>query len=386
MALPKAYVDELNQLNREVLQNQPDNVIEFCAQYFNRRLQESRQGEEGPQAGIFKYGNEGGGGLKFNMASFHQQTSSDPKSGSGSITPHQFPSSNEGPVDFNVGRRTSVSAESLTPSTTAPPSSLLNSEGNSEGSQLTEEQIKRLNEFVTKNFLFSNLDEDSLHSVLSCLQEKRVTSGTEIITQGDEGDYFYVLESGQVEIIKDGSSIATSGPGSSFGELALMYNAPRAATVKATQDCVLWALDRLTFRRVLLHKTASKRSMYESFLKEVPVLKVLGPYELSKLADALNSESYEANDVVVKEGDMGDNFYLIESGTAQVTREDQGVVQELSKGDYFGEVALLNDLPRQATVTATSKLKVVTLGKSGFQRLLGPAVDILKRQDPTVPH
>jgi cAMP-dependent protein kinase regulator len=367
MALPKAYVEELNELNREVAQQQPANVIEFCANYFNRRLEEQ---QSGGGSGLFKqsFGEAGGGGLKFNMGSLNDSS-------------HQGPGQTQFPVDFNAGRRTSVSAESLNPDAHATPP-LASGEMN----KLSDEQVKRLNASVTKNFLFSNLDDDSLHSVLSCLQEKHVPANTDIIVQGDEGDFFYVLESGEVEIIKDGQSLGKSGAGVSFGELALMYNAPRAATVRATSNCVLWALDRLTFRRVLLHKTASKRSMYETFLKEVPVLKVLGPYELSKLADALNSETYEANETVVREGDTGDNFYLIESGTAQVARNDQGVVQELSKGDYFGEVALLNDMPRQATVTATSKLKVATLGRSGFQRLLGPVVDILKRQDPTSTH
>lgn len=375
MALPKAYVDELNALNREVAQQQPENVIEFCANYFNRRLQEEQQ--SGGGSGLFKQSFGDAGGMKFNMSSFHQD---DPKN-SVNAGSHHRPGQTQFPVDFNAGRRTSVSAESLNPDTHATPP-LASGEVN----KLSDEQIKRLNASVTKNFLFSNLDDDSLHSVLSCLQEKHVSANTDIIVQGDEGDFFYVLESGEVEIIKDGQSLGKSGTGASFGELALMYNAPRAATVRATSNSVLWALDRLTFRRVLLHKTASKRSMYETFLKEVPVLKVLGPYELSKLADALNSETYEANETVVREGETGDNFYLIESGTAQVTRKGQGVVQELSKGDYFGEVALLNDMPRQATVTATSKLKVATLGRSGFQRLLGPVVDILKRQDPTSTH
>lgn len=379
MALPKAYVDELNTLNREVSQQQPANVVEFCANYFNRRLREQQQAGGG--AGLFKQSFGGddpgaGQGLRFNMSSFHHE---DPKNSVGDASAHTHTGqTTQFPVDFNAGRRTSVSAESLDPEAHATPPL-----ASGETSKLSDEQIRRLNASVTKNFLFSNLDDDSLHSVLSCLQEKYVPAGTDIIVQGDEGDFFYVLERGEVEIIKDGQSLGRSGAGASFGELALMYNAPRAATVRATSDCVVWALDRLTFRRVLLHKTASKRSMYETFLKEVPVLKVLGPYELSKLADALNSETYEAHETVVREGDSGDNFYLIESGTAQVARNDQGVVQELSKGDYFGEVALLNDTPRQATVTATSKLKVVTLGRSGFQRLLGPVVDILKRQDPT---
>lgn len=113
----------------------------------------------------------------------------------------------------------------------------------------------------------------------------------------------------------------------------------------------------------------------------------LSNYERSKLADALHSQTFKAGADVVVEGDKGENFYFIENGQADVIKGDK-IVAHLTKGDYFGELALLYDSPRQATVRAASNsdndlLKVVCLNKNGFQRLLGPAVDILKVNDPT---
>jgi cAMP-dependent protein kinase regulator len=247
---------------------------------------------------------------------------------------------------------------------------------------LTHDQLQRLKVAVKDNFLFKNLDDESLHLLLNALEEKRVVKGTHIIDQGDEGDFYYIVESGTVEFLRNGDKVGSAGPGSSFGELALMYNAPRAATVVATSDCILWALERMTFKKTLLTKTANQRNMYGEFLKSVPLLRGLSPYELSKLADALSSTVYQAGTVVVREGDSGEEFYLIEEGDAEVTKGSEHVAH-LTKGDYFGEVALLHDSPRQATVTATTRLKVAFLGKSAFQRLLGPVHDILKRNDPT---
>ncbi|VVT53455.1 uncharacterized protein SAPINGB_P003582 [Magnusiomyces paraingens] len=278
---------------------------------------------------------------------------------------------------YNANRRTSVSAESLNPANFSGASI------EAPTCNLTPEQLERLNKSVAKNFLFNNLDEDSLHRVLGALHEKRVKKGEVIIKQGDEGDYFYVVEKGSVQYIVNDEVVGKAGPGASFGELALMYNAPRAATVTALEDSVLWALDRVTFRRILLDKTASKRKMYGEFLKDVPILSTLDTYQLSKLADALSSETYETGQVVIKEGDVGDKFYIVENGNASVTKNGEGKVQDLTKGSYFGEVALLNDLPRQATVTAETKLRVVCLDKAGFQRLLGSVVDVLKAHDPT---
>lgn len=278
---------------------------------------------------------------------------------------------------YNANRRTSVSAESLNPA------AFHGAAIEAPICQLTPEQLSRLNKSVAKNFLFNNLDNDALHRVLGSLKEHKASSGEVIIKQGDEGDYFYVVESGAVEYLVNDQVVGKGGPGASFGELALMYNSPRAATVKATSDSVLWALDRMTFRRILLDKTATKRRMYGDFLKDVPILSSLDTYQLSKLADALSSETFEPGAQIIKEGDIGDKFYIVENGDAEVTKKSEGKVQDLAKGSYFGEVALLNDLPRQATVTAKTKVSVVYLDKAGFQRLLGSVVDVLKAHDPT---
>lgn len=307
-----------------------------------------------------------------------------PHSGGGSLFSGSYAGSNtaagaaQSPsFRYNANRRTSVSAESLNPA------AFQGAAIEAPSINLTPHQLDRLNKSVAKNFLFNNLDEDALHRVLGALKEKRASSGEVIIKQGDEGDYFYVVESGAVEYSVNDEAVGKGGPGASFGELALMYNAPRAATVTATADSVLWALDRVTFRRILLDKTATKRRMYGDFLKEVPILRSLNTYQLSKLADALSSETLEAGTEIIKEGDVADKFYIVVNGEAEVTKESEGKVQDLSHGSYFGEVALINDLPRQATVVAKTKLTVVYLDKAGFQRLLGPVLNDLKAHDPT---
>jgi cAMP-dependent protein kinase regulator len=178
-----------------------------------------------------------------------------------------------------------------------------------------------------------------------------------------------------------GEKVATIEPGGSFGELALMYNAPRAATViSAEPGCTLWALDRVTFRRILMDSTYERRRMYEKFLSEVLILTTLSDYERSKIADALETQKFSAGSQIIKEGDAGEAFYLLESGRAEAYKQGtEKPVKEYCKGDYFGELALLNDAPRAASVIAKTDVKVATLGKDGFQRLLGPVEWIMRR-------
>lgn len=401
------YVHELQELNQQIQTQHPADVLQFCANHFNRRLEEQRsavlkKGRNSETRGSIAFRSPFGGNDPFTKEEEHTTPQEEgPRAPASSVVaeaqPPRFhspfyptsqpsaPNPGSGfaaaiaklPMQFNAHRRTSVSAEPMNPN------SLINDSWKPPHYDFSPEQLARLNASVGKSFLFSQLDEEAKNTIIHALTEKKVSAGTEIIRQGDEGDFFYVIESGKVDFLVNEKKVNESGPGASFGELALMYNSQRAATALAASDCILWALDRTTFRRILLEGTAKRRNMYEDFLKDVSVLSSLSSYERNKLADALNTEQYAPGDIIVKEGDVGENFYFIESGTAQVIKEGTGVVAELGKGDYFGEVALLNDLPRQATVKATAIVKVVTLGKSGFQRLLGPAVEILKRQDPT---
>ncbi|CAO3644605.1 unnamed protein product [Cunninghamella echinulata] len=172
------------------------------------------------------------------------------------------------------------------------------------------------------------------------MSEKVVAQGTKVIEQGGVGDYFYIVESGTLDCLINGEKVTAYASGGSFGELALMYNAPRAATLVATSDCVLWALDRVSFRMILLENTARKRRMYDQFLSEVPIFKSLEPYERHKIADALESIQFDDQQLVIKEGDVGENFYLIEQGNAifYKTAPDgsQQEVNRSTKGDYFG--------------------------------------------------
>lgn len=112
----------------------------------------------------------------------------------------------------------------------------------------------------------------------------------------------------------------------------------------------------------------------------MPLLATLTPYERSKIADALEAQKFPPGATIIQEGDPGHSFYLVESGEADVFKTgSNSPVKHYQKGDFFGELALLNDAPRAATVVAKTELKVATLGKSAFQRLLGPVEGIMRR-------
>lgn len=294
------------------------------------------------------------------------------------------------PNNYSLGRRTSVSAESLNPTSAGSESWTPPHHAKS------EEQLNRLKVAVSNNFLFSHLDDEQSRTVLDALVEKPIPAkDIKVISQGDAGDFFYIVEDGHFDVRINptgsvqpgpdgmGNKVSTIGPGGSFGELALMYNAPRAATiVSADSKSTLWALDRITFRRILMDSAFQRRRMYEAFLEEVPLLSSLKTYERAKIADALDTIKFSAGSSIITQGDPGDAFYLLESGEAEayMTGVDRPV-KSYKRGDYFGELALLEDKPRAASVRARTEVKVARLGRDGFKRLLGPVEDILRRTE-----
>ena len=301
------------------------------------------------------------------------------------------PGTDDFPSNYTLGRRTSVSAESLNPTSSQ------NDNWKPPYHAKTQEQLARLRASVSSNFLFAHLDDENFDQVLGALVEKPIPAkDIKVISQGDAGDYFYVVERGSFDIYIHpagqiqpgpegmGNKVTTIGPGGSFGELALMYNSPRAATVMSTEkDSTLWALDRVTFRRILMDSAFQRRRMYESFLEEVPLLSSLTLYERSKIADALDTQKFGDGETIISEGDLGEAFYLLESGEAEVFKKESGnsPLRTYKKGDYFGELALLDDKPRAASVVSKGSVKVATLGKQGFQRLLGPVEEVMRRND-----
>jgi len=246
-----------------------------------------------------------------------------------------------------------------------------------------------LSKAIAKNVLFSHLDENERSDIFDAMFPVNALPGEVIIQQGDEGDNFYIIDTGEVEVYVNGEKMVTIGEGASFGELALIYGLPRAATVKASSstDVKLWGIDRDSYRRILMGSTIRKRKMYEEFLSKVSILDNLDKWERLTVADALEPTSFEDNEVVVKQGEQGNDFFIIVEGTAVVTQtRSEGVedpeqveVGRLGPSDYFGEIALLLDRPRAATVTARGPLKCVKLDRGRFERVLGPCSEILKR-------
>lgn len=102
--------------------------------------------------------------------------------------------------------------------------------------------------------------------------------------------------------------------------MALLYNAPRAATIKADTECLLWVLDRETFNHIVKDASRNRREKYETFLSKVKILDGMDSYERSVLSDAFVEEVFKSGSVVIRSGEEGNKFYLVEEGELVATK------------------------------------------------------------------
>ncbi|XP_042173157.1 cAMP-dependent protein kinase type I-alpha regulatory subunit-like isoform X1 [Oncorhynchus tshawytscha] len=237
---------------------------------------------------------------------------------------------------------------------------------------------------IEKNVLFAHLDDNERSDIFDAMFSVTYITGETVIQQGDEGDNFYVIDQGEMDVYVNNEWVTNIGEGGSFGELALIYGTPRAATVRAKSNVKLWGIDRDSYRRILMGSTLRKRKMYEEFLSKVSILESLDKWERLTVADSLENVQFEDGQKIVVQGEPGDEFFIILEGSAAVLQrrsenEEFVEVGRLGPSDYFGEIALLMNRPRAATVVSRGPLKCVKLDRPRFERVLGPCSDILKR-------
>lgn len=251
----------------------------------------------------------------------------------------------------------------------------------------SEAQTANLKRILSSSFLFSALEDKDMGVIVLAMKDESYEPGARILTEGDDGDFLFVIEDGSPECKKkiegEDKVVKTCTPGDVFGELALLYNCPRAASVEAKDKCLCWKLDRETFNHIVKDSATKRTREYNGFLEHVSLFISMDTYERSQLCDALVPEPYNRGDIIVNQDEPGNKFYILAEGTL-VAKKNDAQVMEYAVGDYFGELALLKNQPRAASVHVTSDTaKVLSLDRKSFNKMLGPLEGILTRRTYT---
>uniref|UniRef100_A0A8D0GAD2 cGMP-dependent protein kinase n=1 Tax=Sphenodon punctatus TaxID=8508 RepID=A0A8D0GAD2_SPHPU len=214
---------------------------------------------------------------------------------------------------------------------------------------------KLITDALNKNQFLKRLDAQQIRDMVECMYGRTYQEGSYIIKQGEPGNHIFVLAEGRLEVFQQNKLLSTIPVWTAFGELAILYNCTRTASVKAVTDVKTWALDREVFQNIMRRTAQARHEQYKNFLRSVSLLKNLPEDKLTKIIDCLDVEYYDKGDYVIREGEEGSTFFVIAKGKVKVTQSMEGqplLIKTLQKGDYFGEKALISDDVRSANIIA----------------------------------
>lgn len=237
------------------------------------------------------------------------------------------------------------------------------------------------------NDFLKNIDASQVRELVDSMYSKCMEAGEFVIREGEVGAHLYVSASGEFAVMQNGKVLDKMGPGKAFGELAILYNCTRTASIRVLSDARVWVLDRRVFQQIMMRTGLQRIENSVNFLKSVPLLRNLSDELLAKIADVLELEFYAAGTYIIRQGTAGDSFFLISQGTVRVTQKltpaslEETELRTLSRGDYFGEQALINEDKRTANIIALPPgVECLTLDRDSFKRLIGDLCE-LKEKD-----
>ena len=228
---------------------------------------------------------------------------------------------------------------------------------------------------LKSHYIFNSIDKASQMRIIRKVRCFEVASKEVIFEQGQPGRCFFVVSAGRLEV-KANDERRILGPGQSFGELALIDDRPRTATVRTLEPCVLWGLDRNTFMKALKRLRMQEYEENKNFINSVNVFNVLTNLQKEALLGVLVTQKWAAGQVVVKQGDSGDMLYIVKKGVA-VSNPERSDSREIHKGEFFGEQGLLNNSLRVETIAAATDLVLISIGRSRLNEVLGNHLEFI---------
>ena len=234
----------------------------------------------------------------------------------------------------------------------------------------------KLLELVRRVPLFASLRVDGLEAVVAPLVTVEVPAGEEVIRQGADGTRWYLVSDGELEIVVDGHVIDRAAPGDSFGARGLLYDKPHSATVRATDDVVLLALERADFLCAVTggdedETPASPDTPREATdeLQGQPMLSELDGAAVAKLGQGVATLSLASGETLFTEGEADDRFFVILDGEIEI-RAGGKRRRVLVPGDGFGELAALRGVARTTTAVARTPVRLVAVAGAKLRELV----------------
>lgn len=230
---------------------------------------------------------------------------------------------------------------------------------------------------LNSHFFIKKLDKEVKEHIIKTMSLVSFLANQVIYTQGSLGDYFYIVKEGNLRAYENLEYKTVIKPGSSFGEVALMYVCSRPATIISVTPSKIWVLNRTKYREVLDLNAQLRFDENKTFIESIKILKNLDEDQKIMLSTNLIKIKFSKGNFIVKEGDIGNCLYIVKTGKV-ICCKNGTVIRTLEKGECFGELSILLKSKRTLDVVAKTNCECFTISIEMLIQMMGDRyVDVL---------
>lgn len=237
--------------------------------------------------------------------------------------------------------------------------------------ELTQEEEAQIIKALSNHFFFKDITQELLSLVLNDLIYFSFDKGQVIYTEGDEGNYFYILAEGTVESTAKGKKNKIYGQWDCFGELSLITRCKREETLRCLEKVAVFSIDGESFRD--FQKKVNEQMLKEryNFINTIAIFESLDTISKYNVAEKIKLKTFQQSAKIISRGELGDTLYIIKEGLVSC-RIGIKEVRKLGNNDYFGQNAILIDVKRGLDIFALKKTICYELSRKDLKDALGP--------------
>lgn len=222
-------------------------------------------------------------------------------------------------------------------------------------------------EHALKNhYILGDLDEKIREEIVKELPLYQVESKTTIIKEGTFGEYFYIIDEGNLDVYHNNTLLKSLNDGDTFGEIGLIYDCERSATVITAKKCYIFVMDGKLFQKLLELMNKRNTSEYMNFLNNHKHTALLDIDQKMALSNYYIKMTFKSGQMILREGDVSNSIFIIKEGEVEIKSKEK-TVRVIKKGDFFGEISWLLNTFRTKSVYSKGKCIVYTISKFNYQ-------------------
>lgn len=227
-----------------------------------------------------------------------------------------------------------------------------------------------INEVISKHFFMRILDKRARQEIIKEMSLCSIDEGVEVFKQGLNGNYFYILKEGTMQLLIDGEFKKDILRGESVGELALIHSTPRSGTLMSKTPCLVWCLERKNFRKIVDVINKLNYEENKQFISSIRMLSAIDSELKSILSSNLLKQFFEAGKYIFREGEIGNSLYIVKEGEVNCMSKSK-VIRTLKKGDYFGEKSILLETKRSKDIVAKTDCVIYSVSAETLKTMIG---------------